>query len=196
MARSDDSGNVRISSLDERGMSTVARFTLVTGIILAIFLGAFWFVARTEGWTSLTEEWLEKRLGMELNVGRTKIGFPYVLVAENVEAVVLVRDSTWRMPMLRQHPSFFVDEIVTAHHDISVPALSLSIEAIEHVLTNIVIAVNAGDEVRDGPANSRVPRATATHVALVRVQYDSLVLRSVVTDNFCTFVRRVVIHYQ
>ncbi len=62
----------------------VTRTLVVLMIVLVLLMVAGWIAARTDGARTLVEQWMENRLGMQLLVGGTRIGFPYVLIAENI----------------------------------------------------------------------------------------------------------------
>lgn len=79
--------NMRILSPDNEGMGRLARFVVTVLILAAILLTTVFFAVRTEMGRELVKEGLEKRLGMKLNVGSTRIGWPYVLVAEDVQSI-------------------------------------------------------------------------------------------------------------
>lgn len=67
-----------------RGIGGFARFGVTVAALLAIALVTGWFAVKTNGGRAFIEEKLKKRLGMPLTVAKTRIGFPYVLVAEDV----------------------------------------------------------------------------------------------------------------
>jgi hypothetical protein len=61
-----------------------SRFLITTAVLAAILLIAGWFAARSEGGRELIESQLAKRLGMPVAIERTRIGWPYELVLENL----------------------------------------------------------------------------------------------------------------
>ena len=62
----------------------ISRFLIVVLILAIIVLVSGWFAARSEGGRDLIESQLAKRLGMPVAIERTHIGWPYVLVLENI----------------------------------------------------------------------------------------------------------------
>ncbi len=69
---------------DDGVFGRVRRFFAALAAVLVIAMITFFFVARTEWARSTTEERLSKRLGVELSVGRTAVGWPYALVLHDV----------------------------------------------------------------------------------------------------------------
>ncbi len=64
-----------------------SRFVALILILLAIVLVASWFAVRSEGGRNLIESQLSKRLGLPISVEATRIGWPYVLVLENLRTL-------------------------------------------------------------------------------------------------------------
>lgn len=75
-------GKMRISSA--RRMGVFARFLITTGVVIVILMITFVFVARTEGFRDLLQSALSTRLGLELEIEKTGVGLPYVIVVENI----------------------------------------------------------------------------------------------------------------
>jgi len=62
----------------------ISRFVVVVLILAVIVLVAGWFAVRSEGARGLIEEQVAKRLGTPVEIEKTRIGWPYVLVLENL----------------------------------------------------------------------------------------------------------------
>ena len=77
-------GQMQIVTPREGGLGPLARIVVTMLVLAAIVLGAGFFAVRTDGGRSFIEDRLENRLGMELSVRRTRIGWPYRLVLEQV----------------------------------------------------------------------------------------------------------------
>lgn len=77
-----DKGNVRVTA--PRRMGRLTKILIVLVVLALILLVTGLFVARSGGVRETVEEWIEKRLGTDVEVGSTRIGFPYDLVVENV----------------------------------------------------------------------------------------------------------------
>lgn len=73
-----------VSSPAGAGMNWFAKFCLTFFSLALILSATLFFGARTKYCRSLVEDMLEKRLGAEVSVGRTKIGWPYALVIEKI----------------------------------------------------------------------------------------------------------------
>ena len=74
------------------GGGFLTRLIVTVVIVAAIVLVTCFFAVRTEGMRALIEEHLEKLTGVEVNVGRSTIGVPYVLVLENVVSKGFLQD--------------------------------------------------------------------------------------------------------
>lgn len=64
--------------------AAISRFSAVVLILLASILTTGWFAVRSEGARDLIEEQVSKRLGAPVAIERTRIGWPYVLVLEDL----------------------------------------------------------------------------------------------------------------
>jgi len=64
----------------------LSRFLCTVLIVLVIVLVSLLFAVRTEGARDLIEEWLTDFTGVPLTVEETRIGWPYVLVAQGVDS--------------------------------------------------------------------------------------------------------------
>lgn len=85
---------MKIRAVGEERKGYLPR-VLVTLVILAIVvLVTVFFAVRTDGGKVVIQGWLEKKLGMELMVSKTRIGLPYVLVIEDVKSVGFKMDKT------------------------------------------------------------------------------------------------------
>ncbi len=62
----------------------LSRSLAVFLILVAIVLVAGWFAVRSDGARALIEEQVSKRLGTSVAIEKTRIGWPYVLVLENL----------------------------------------------------------------------------------------------------------------
>jgi hypothetical protein len=67
-----------------RRCGAVSRLLVVGLILVVIVMIAGWFAVRSDGGRDLIETHLSKRLGAKVSVGRSRIGWPYVLVLEEV----------------------------------------------------------------------------------------------------------------
>jgi hypothetical protein len=76
-------GKMRISS-ENGGMSRSARIIITLLVLAAILLTTGFFAARTDGGREFIEDWLGRKLDMKLTAGRTRIGWPYVLVIQDL----------------------------------------------------------------------------------------------------------------
>lgn len=74
---------MRVIAAGQRG-GGLSRLLAMGIILVAIVLIAVWFGVRSEGGRSLIESQLSKRLGVTVSAERTYIGWPYVLVLENI----------------------------------------------------------------------------------------------------------------
>ena len=81
-----ENGKLTISSGEEDGAGRWKRFGVTALILAVVLLVAGLFVARTEGVRQLVEDRLVKWLGVDVTIARTRIGFPYDLVLENIES--------------------------------------------------------------------------------------------------------------
>ncbi len=72
----------------------LGRAVIILAIIVVIAMITGIFVVKADGGRGLVTDWLENRLGMELNVEKTRIGFPYVLVIEGVSSEMTGPDKT------------------------------------------------------------------------------------------------------
>jgi hypothetical protein len=63
---------------------TIFRFLVISFILLVIILTAGWFAVRSDGCRDLIESQLSKQLGLKVTIEQSRIGWPYVLVLENV----------------------------------------------------------------------------------------------------------------
>lgn len=86
MAKSGDEPEVR---LPPESSSPTRRHRLrsfvVTSLVVIVVLLAFGFVAvRTDGGREVIRDWLSGQVGAELEIGKARIGWPYVLVLEEV----------------------------------------------------------------------------------------------------------------
>jgi len=78
--------NMRITTPDGEGGSGLKRFVITVLIILVIlYVGAF-FGLRTDGARSLVEGSMEKRLGMDVEIGETSLAFPLGVRMKTVKA--------------------------------------------------------------------------------------------------------------
>lgn len=68
----------------DRKRGAVSRFFAVTLLLLFILMVAIWFGARTDGGRDIAESKLTGYFGVDVSIESMKIGFPYVLVMENV----------------------------------------------------------------------------------------------------------------
>lgn len=80
----NEGGNMKMASADDGVFGRLRRFFGVIVTMLLIGMVTFFFVARTEWVRSMTEDRLSKKIGMDLTVGRTSVGWPYVLVVHDV----------------------------------------------------------------------------------------------------------------
>ena len=63
------------------------RRLVITLVVLAIILMVTGFLAvRMEGGSKFVQDWLGKRVGLDLTAEHTRIGWPYVLVLEGVQS--------------------------------------------------------------------------------------------------------------
>ena len=80
----NEGGKMKMASADDGFFGLLRRLFGVVVTILVIGMITFFFVARTEWARSTTEDRLSKKLGTDVTVGRTSIGWPYVLVIRDV----------------------------------------------------------------------------------------------------------------
>ncbi len=80
--------------MQEERKGCLPRTLLTAVILLLVVLTTLFFAVRTDGARVFIQGWLEKRLGVELIVGKARIDFPYVLVLEDVKTVGFKMDQT------------------------------------------------------------------------------------------------------
>jgi hypothetical protein len=68
-------------------MGRLTKVLIVLAVLLVIVLVTGVFVARSAGARETIEEWIERRLGTDVEIEATRIGLPYELVIENVVSV-------------------------------------------------------------------------------------------------------------
>ncbi len=68
----------------EKKSGVISRFLVITSVLVFIVMVALWFGARTDGGRELAESKLSNHFGMKVSIESMKIGFPYVLVMENL----------------------------------------------------------------------------------------------------------------
>lgn len=79
--------NMRITTPDgDSGGGGLKRFVVTALIILVIFYAGAYFGLRTSGARSLIDSSLEKRLGMEVEIGETRLAFPLGLRINTIKA--------------------------------------------------------------------------------------------------------------
>jgi len=79
-------GKMRISSGNEDRLGGLGRLVVTLVVLAAILMVTGFFAVRTEGGSQFVQEWIGKRVGIDITAERTRIGWPYVLVLEDVEA--------------------------------------------------------------------------------------------------------------
>lgn len=106
--REDPRSKMRIVEPDDRP-GKLKRFVITLLILTVLVLVTFFFVARTDGFRSLFERAVERRLGIKLTIKDVHIGLPYMIVAENVESEGGSEDQIWKMKIeeLRVGLTFF-----------------------------------------------------------------------------------------
>ncbi len=93
MAKSEETeGKMRVISEDDGKMNRFVKTLIWILVFAVLILGTLCYGVRTDGMRNMITEWLEKKLDMELTVKKTRIGFPYVLVLEDVESETPSRD--------------------------------------------------------------------------------------------------------
>jgi len=71
----------------EKKSGFISRFLTITFILVFILLVAVWFGARTDGGRDIAESKLSKHFGVDVSIESMRIGFPYVLVMENLRTL-------------------------------------------------------------------------------------------------------------
>ncbi len=71
---------------EPRRSGCLGRAVIVLAVIVVIAMITGIFVVKSDGGRGLITDWLENRLGMELTVEKTRIGFPYALVIKGVSS--------------------------------------------------------------------------------------------------------------
>ncbi len=84
---------------EPRRSGCLVRAFVVLVILVGIAMITGVFAVKADGGRELITDWLEKRLGMELNVGKTRIGFPYVLVIKDISSDVTGPDESALLEM-------------------------------------------------------------------------------------------------
>ncbi len=85
---------MRSRGVEEERKGCLPRLLLTVVILALVALVTLFFAVRTDGGKAFIQGWLEKKLGMDLVVGKTRIGLPYVLVIEDVKSVGFKMDET------------------------------------------------------------------------------------------------------
>jgi len=85
-------GKLRISSVGG-AMGRLSRLVLTLLVILAILLIAGVFAVKTDGFRDIACNHLTKKMGMDMSVTAMRIGWPYDLIAENVESAGFAEDA-------------------------------------------------------------------------------------------------------
>jgi hypothetical protein len=90
------------------GSGCMGRTGAICLVVIVIVLVAGIFAARTRGAKELVTDWLSEKTGMEVAVNETRIGLPYVLVAEGVDskAVDDAGDPFLHVDEVRMWPGF------------------------------------------------------------------------------------------
>lgn len=99
MARhDDDQGGMRIVGEGRTLGRSLRNFALTLLVVIVLIAVSVWLAARTGGARQFIADGLGSRLGTEVRIAETRIGWPYVLVMENVVSTAEVGDG---MPMFR-----------------------------------------------------------------------------------------------
>lgn len=77
---------MKISKPDRSGRGCFRGALITLGLVIAIILVAIVFAARTEGMKAIVTDRLSKTLGEDLSIGSIHIGWPYVLVIEDIKS--------------------------------------------------------------------------------------------------------------
>ena len=68
----------------DRKKGVISRFVKTVLFLAVVLMATLWFAARTEGGRGFVESELSKRLGIKVTIESMRIGWPYVLVMDNL----------------------------------------------------------------------------------------------------------------